>query len=931
MAQTINGGVDGTAFTTRLNAILADLYGNNSVVTPVIGQIRFSSGKLSVCTQVDPNITFTDLPFTIAGATATLDSNAISTIEFSSVSGFTSTDLTGANNDTSLATSEAIVDKITADIAAYNTVHNVTSGVHGVTGNIVGTGGAQTLTDKTLTSPTITGGTISGTPISGSTGSFSSLDVIGDGTANHGGTITGGASSITINPDPTSTTGTVVIAGDLTVNGTTTTINSTTQSHADKDIILAAGATTNAGVTGAGLLLGSPATLESWLYNGTNWAASAPLRAEAYDVGPTNIINTSGNWVDRANSIPVGSLSGFVATGNLPTATTSVLGIASFNTNDFAVSSGAVSIKTDGVAPATQIAGGTLASDVKVNTDNFDTTGSRQLDVNKGGTGKVTVTAGVLLRGDNANDLVETTIGTGLDINTNSLDVDLSELDIQSFGQVPSFASNGGRVVVVNTAGNALEYSTSVVDNSAIESWARTSGGAGTTAMTNRVLTHSGTNAATGYAWVDANDSDALNVGLGATEAINVASVSTTGNISAAGNLSVSGNTTLGNAATNTIAINGLVSSGITPDGLNTRDFGSNTARWKSVHTNNLSLGGQSVTEIDTDISGTAPTVNTSVPSVQAVRTYIDNIEAGGSIVILAQPGTKNVPAGGIAIVTISGLTKMFTAVTSQTGVNKGTDFDGSGSGTNFEATANWTEFTAVGGTQVTINKFTGDGTEINFTLSLDPGSEDNVNVFIDGVYQLKDAYTVSGTTLSFGTGNPVPNGSKVEVLIGTTVNFASGSIGDVTATGTIIAPNIGNASTSYLGDGSNLSNLPAGYSGWTVSDGTNMSLTASGETLTLTAGGGTAIAVSDNALSISSPSLGTGANQAARGDHTHVASLSVTAGVCTGGTGGTNRSACEDGGGLWAPATLNIGAGGTTASVSIETLLANITIDDLG
>ena len=905
---------------------------------------------------------------------------------------------TGTGSITSAVVAEALL-RTNAE-----TAHYTDTSTHGV-GVIVGTTETQGLSNKAITAGTNSATTIDGVIIGGTTraaGSFTQLE-IGSTVTDVGGTITGGASSITINPDPTSTTGTVVIAGDLTVNGTTTTINSTTQSHADKDIILAAGATTNAGVTGAGLLLGSPATLESWLYNGTNWVASAPLRAEAYDVGTTNIIDTSGNWVNRANSIPVGSLTGSVATGNLPVATTgaqgiaqfssdnfdvtagtvtikdngvalgtettgnyvsgvaqattnnglnvshtasegstatlsnslatdSAIGTASFSSADFSVSSGAVSIKTDGVAPATQIAGGTLASDVKVNTDNFDTTGSKQLDVNKGGTGKVTVTAGVLLRGDNANDLVETTIGTGLDINTNSLDVDLSELDIQSFGQVPSFASNGGRVVVVNTAENALEYSTSVVENSAIESWARTSGGAGTTALTNRVLTHSGTDAATGYAWVDANDSDALNVGLGATEAINVASVSTTGNISAAGNLSVSGNTTLGDAATDTIAINGLVSSGITPDGPNTRDFGSNTARWKSVHTNNLSLGGQSVTEIDTDISGTAPTVNTSVPSVQAVRTYIDNIEAGGSIVILAQPGTKNVPAGGIAIVTISGLTKMFTAVTSQTGVNKGTDFDGSGSGTNFEATANWTEFTAVGGTQVTINKFTGDGTEINFTLSLDPGSEDNVNVFIDGVYQLKDAYTVSGTTLSFGTGNPVPNGSKVEVLIGTTVNFASGSIGDVTATGTIIAPNIGNASTSYLGDGSNLSNLPAGYSGWTVSDGTNTSVTSSGETLTLTAGGGTAITVSDNALSISSPSLGTGATQAATGNHNHEDTYTEPK---TGSTSAEGFFVDTDGAGVSKNVRFRYRNGSgtliTLASISVSDILSGVTIDDLG
>jgi hypothetical protein len=57
-----------------------------------------------------------------------------------------------------------------------------TSGHHGVTGNIVGTGGAQTLTSKTLTTPIIAGATISG--------AFTSTATITGGTIT-GATITG--------------------------------------------------------------------------------------------------------------------------------------------------------------------------------------------------------------------------------------------------------------------------------------------------------------------------------------------------------------------------------------------------------------------------------------------------------------------------------------------------------------------------------------------------------------------------------------------------------------------------------------------------------------------------------------------------------------------------------------------------------------------
>lgn len=52
-----------------------------------------------------------------------------------------------------------------------------------------------------------------------------------------GGNITGPA-TITIDPDATGSTGTVVIAGDLTVQGTTTTINSTTVEVGDNILVL---------------------------------------------------------------------------------------------------------------------------------------------------------------------------------------------------------------------------------------------------------------------------------------------------------------------------------------------------------------------------------------------------------------------------------------------------------------------------------------------------------------------------------------------------------------------------------------------------------------------------------------------------------------------------------------------------------------------
>ena len=67
---------------------------------------------------------------------------------------------------------------------------------------------------------------------------------------------------------------------------------------------------------------------------------------------------------------------------------------------------------------------------------------------------------------------------------------------------------------------------------------------------------------------------------------------------------------------------------------------------------------------------------------------------------------------------------------------------------------------------------FNGDGTDTTFTLTTAPATEDNLWVFVDGVYQNKDSYSVSGTTLTMGTAPD--NGTKLavhHVRVGTPAN----------------------------------------------------------------------------------------------------------------------------------------------------------------
>jgi cytoskeletal protein CcmA (bactofilin family) len=87
-------------------------------------------------------------------------------------------------------------------------------------------------------------------------------------------------------------------------------------------------------------------------------------------------------------------------------------------------------------------------------------------------------------------------------------------------------------------------------------------------------------------------------------------------------------------------------------------------------------------------------------------------------------------------------------------------------------------------------NTFTGNGSTAAYTLTANPDTEENTIVFVDGVYQEKDTYTVSGTTLTFDAN--VPNGASIEVIIGsrnvTTLDTADLSIsGDLTVAGEAI------------------------------------------------------------------------------------------------------------------------------------------------
>ena len=104
-----------------------------------------------------------------------------------------------------------------------------------------------------------------------------------------------------------------------------------------------------------------------------------------------------------------------------------------------------------------------------------------------------------------------------------------------------------------------------------------------------------------------------------------------------------------------------------------------------------------------------------------------------------------------------------------------------------------------IGSADAVTDEFTGDGSTTAFTLTADPDVEGNTMVFIDGVYQEKATYSISGTTLTFSTAPA--NGQSIEVNTGSR-NVTVDDVSGLTIEGNLVVEGnttLGNASSDTI------------------------------------------------------------------------------------------------------------------------------------
>ena len=322
-----------------------------------VGASAISGGALTVSSAVIDNITVADNNITsnITNANIVLDPSGTGIVEVRSQISASSNRITNVADPVS-AQDAATKAWVESQVSADNTV---TDGVTSVT---FATG------DTTTFAATAGETTVA---VSGSSGSP---------------TITIGL------PDDITVGGALIVTGNLTVNGTTTTLNTSEMKVEDLNITLADGAADSAAANGAGITIDGAGASITYAHTGTKFVFNKPI-----DSG-SNTITSSGGFAGNATTATAATTVTLVATnttdsGHFVTFVDSATGDENVRTD-----TGLTYNPNSGLLTSTLVDVDTLSTDGLSVTDNniISTRSNDNINLITAGTGKVVVHGNVV-------------------------------------------------------------------------------------------------------------------------------------------------------------------------------------------------------------------------------------------------------------------------------------------------------------------------------------------------------------------------------------------------------------------------------------------------------------------------------------------------------------------------------------------------------
>jgi hypothetical protein len=245
------------------------------------------------------------------GLTGNINATGVSTAAFLQATNINSSGINTASRIVSTVATGTAPLTVTSTTVVSNLNADQLDGQHAPSGTIVGTTDTQTLTNKTLTSPTLNTPTLAGALVGLNATGIGTVAFLQATTANVSAAATFG--------------GDVTVSGNLTVNGTTTNLNSTNLVVEDKNIVIADVASpTNLTADGAGI------TVKGATDKTFNWvnATAAFTSSEDIDLATGKVYEIAGSTVLSATqvlgkSMPTGTVVGTTDTQTLTNKTIS--------------------------------------------------------------------------------------------------------------------------------------------------------------------------------------------------------------------------------------------------------------------------------------------------------------------------------------------------------------------------------------------------------------------------------------------------------------------------------------------------------------------------------------------------------------------------------------------------------------------------------